>query len=143
MLSRTQDDCVSLWRTWSRCTLITDSKTDVFRSIVGLLPTTAICVPITARIWAEEDFIARQFAEQYRAPTHDCCPSSVLRETAVDGRWNGQKPLCLRGLTAGSLALETLQERRKQRSQTSLVVRVGIHFSGRREFVDNLWQVFS
>ena len=53
------------------------------------------------------------------------------------------KPLCLRGLTAGSLALETLQERRKQRSQTLLMVRVGIHFSSWRQFVDNLWQVFS
>jgi len=44
-----------------------------------------------------------------------------------------KKPLCLRGLAAGSLAaLETLQERRKQVSQTLLVVRRRVHFSSRR-----------
>ncbi len=39
----------------------------VFRSIVGLLITAAMCVPIVARIWAEEDFLVREFGEQYRA----------------------------------------------------------------------------
>ena len=39
----------------------------VFRSIVGLLLTAAMCVPIIARIRAEEDFLVREFGEQYRA----------------------------------------------------------------------------
>jgi protein-S-isoprenylcysteine O-methyltransferase Ste14 len=38
----------------------------VFRSIVGLLLTAAMCVPIAARIHAEEDFLMREFGEQYR-----------------------------------------------------------------------------
>jgi protein-S-isoprenylcysteine O-methyltransferase Ste14 len=39
----------------------------VFRSIVGLLLTAAMCVPIAARIHAEEDFLVREFGKQYRA----------------------------------------------------------------------------
>ncbi len=39
----------------------------VFRSIIGLLLVLAICVPIIARIHAEEDFLVREFGEQYRA----------------------------------------------------------------------------
>ena len=40
----------------------------MFRSIVGLLLTAAICVPIAALIWAEEDFLSRaKLGEQYRA----------------------------------------------------------------------------
>jgi protein-S-isoprenylcysteine O-methyltransferase Ste14 len=39
----------------------------VFRSIIGLLLTAAICVPIAARIHAEENFLVREFGEQYRA----------------------------------------------------------------------------
>jgi protein-S-isoprenylcysteine O-methyltransferase Ste14 len=39
----------------------------VFRSAIGLLLTAAMCVPIVARIHAEEDFLLREFAEQYRA----------------------------------------------------------------------------
>jgi protein-S-isoprenylcysteine O-methyltransferase Ste14 len=38
----------------------------VFRSIVGLLLTAAMLVPIIARIRAEEDFLGREFGEQYR-----------------------------------------------------------------------------
>ncbi len=38
----------------------------VFRSIIGLLLTAAICVPIIARIRAEEDFLVREFGDQYR-----------------------------------------------------------------------------
>ena len=38
----------------------------VFRSIIGLLLTAAMFVPIIARIRAEEDFLVRQFGEQYR-----------------------------------------------------------------------------
>ncbi len=49
-----------------------------------------------------------------------------------DSGYSGQEALCLRGLTAGRLALNTLQERRKQGSQTLLVVRRGVHFSSRR-----------
>jgi hypothetical protein len=93
---------------------------------------------------AEEDFLVREFAEQYRAYQQRTRWRLLLtKDSSDDSRWNRQKTLCLRGLTAGSLALETLQERRKQRSQTLLMVRVGIHFSSRRQFVDNLWQVFS
>ena len=39
----------------------------VFRSIVGLFLTAAMCGPIAARIHAEEDFLVREFGEQYRA----------------------------------------------------------------------------
>ena len=39
----------------------------VFRSSIGLLLTAAMCVPIVARIRAEEDFLVREFGEQYRA----------------------------------------------------------------------------
>jgi protein-S-isoprenylcysteine O-methyltransferase Ste14 len=39
----------------------------VFRSIPGLFLTAAMCVPIVARIHAEEDFLVREFGEQYRA----------------------------------------------------------------------------
>jgi protein-S-isoprenylcysteine O-methyltransferase Ste14 len=39
----------------------------VFRSMVGLLFTLAMFVPIIARIRAEEDFLVREFGEQYRA----------------------------------------------------------------------------
>ena len=38
----------------------------VFRSIIGLLLTAAMFVPIIGRIRAEEDFLVRQFGEQYR-----------------------------------------------------------------------------
>ena len=39
----------------------------VFRSIIGLFLTAAMCVPIIARIRAEEEFLVREFGEQYRA----------------------------------------------------------------------------
>src|SRR5712675_142988 len=39
----------------------------VFRSIIGLLLTAAMCVPIIARIRAEEEFLVREFGDQYRA----------------------------------------------------------------------------
>jgi protein-S-isoprenylcysteine O-methyltransferase Ste14 len=39
----------------------------VFRSIGGLLLTIAMFLPIIARIWAEEDFLVREFGDQYRA----------------------------------------------------------------------------
>ena len=39
----------------------------VFRSIIGLLLTAAMCVPITARIRAEEEFLVHEFGDQYRA----------------------------------------------------------------------------
>ena len=39
----------------------------VFRSSIGLLLTLAMFVPIIARIRAEEDFLVREFGEQYRA----------------------------------------------------------------------------
>jgi protein-S-isoprenylcysteine O-methyltransferase Ste14 len=39
----------------------------VFRSSIGLLLTAAMCVPIIARIRAEEDFLVREFGDQYRA----------------------------------------------------------------------------
>jgi protein-S-isoprenylcysteine O-methyltransferase Ste14 len=39
----------------------------VFRSAIGLLLTAAMCAPIIARIRAEEGFLLREFAEQYRA----------------------------------------------------------------------------
>jgi len=39
----------------------------VFRSVIGLLLIAATFVPIIARIHAEEDFLVREFAEQYRA----------------------------------------------------------------------------
>ncbi len=39
----------------------------VFRSSIGLLLTLAMFVPIIARIRAEEDFLMREFDEQYRA----------------------------------------------------------------------------
>ena len=38
----------------------------VFRSMIGLLLVAAMCVPITALIRAEEDFLAREFGKQYR-----------------------------------------------------------------------------
>ena len=38
----------------------------VFRSIIGLLLTAAICVPIIARIRAEEEFLVQEFGDQYR-----------------------------------------------------------------------------
>ena len=39
----------------------------VFRSIIGLLLTAAMCVPIIARIRAEEKFLVHEFGDQYRA----------------------------------------------------------------------------
>jgi len=39
----------------------------VFRSIIGLLLTAAMCVPIIARIRAEEDFLVREFGDEYHA----------------------------------------------------------------------------
>jgi protein-S-isoprenylcysteine O-methyltransferase Ste14 len=39
----------------------------VFRSTIGLLLTAATCMLIIARIWAEEDFLIREFGDQYRA----------------------------------------------------------------------------
>jgi len=39
----------------------------VFRSIIGLLLTAVMCVPVIARIRAEEEFLVREFGEQYRA----------------------------------------------------------------------------
>jgi len=39
----------------------------VFRSIIGLLLTAAMFVPIIARIHAEERFLVREFGEQYRS----------------------------------------------------------------------------
>jgi protein-S-isoprenylcysteine O-methyltransferase Ste14 len=39
----------------------------VFRSTIGLLLTAAMCVPIIARIRAEEEFLVREFGGQYRA----------------------------------------------------------------------------
>ncbi|PYM00341.1 MAG: isoprenylcysteine carboxyl methyltransferase, partial [Verrucomicrobia bacterium] len=39
----------------------------VFRSIIGLLLTAAMCVPIIARIRAEEEFLVSEFGEQYRS----------------------------------------------------------------------------
>ena len=39
----------------------------VFRSVVGLLLTAAMCVPIIALIRAEEEFLVREFGEQYRS----------------------------------------------------------------------------
>jgi protein-S-isoprenylcysteine O-methyltransferase Ste14 len=39
----------------------------VFRSIIGLLLTAAMSVPIIARIRAEEQFLVSEFGEQYRA----------------------------------------------------------------------------
>jgi protein-S-isoprenylcysteine O-methyltransferase Ste14 len=38
-----------------------------FRSVIGLLLTAAMCVPIIARIHAEEEFLVHEFGEQYRA----------------------------------------------------------------------------
>ena len=38
----------------------------VFRSMIGLLLVTAMCVPIIALIRAEEDFLVREFGKQYR-----------------------------------------------------------------------------
>ena len=38
----------------------------VFRSVIGLLLTAAMCVPIIALIRAEEEFLVREFGEQYR-----------------------------------------------------------------------------
>jgi protein-S-isoprenylcysteine O-methyltransferase Ste14 len=38
----------------------------VFRSVIGLLLTAAMCVPIMALIRAEEEFLVREFGEQYR-----------------------------------------------------------------------------
>ena len=39
----------------------------VFRSAIGLLSTAAMCVPIIALIRAEEEFLVREFGEQYRS----------------------------------------------------------------------------
>jgi protein-S-isoprenylcysteine O-methyltransferase Ste14 len=39
----------------------------VFRSVIGLLLTAAMCVPIIALIRAEEEFFVREFGEQYRS----------------------------------------------------------------------------
>jgi protein-S-isoprenylcysteine O-methyltransferase Ste14 len=39
----------------------------VFRSAIGLLLTAAMCVPIIALIRAEEEFLVREFGEQYRS----------------------------------------------------------------------------
>jgi protein-S-isoprenylcysteine O-methyltransferase Ste14 len=39
----------------------------VFRSIIGLLLTAAMCVPIIARIRAEEQFLVSEFGKEYRA----------------------------------------------------------------------------
>jgi protein-S-isoprenylcysteine O-methyltransferase Ste14 len=39
----------------------------VFRSVIGLLLIAAMCVPVIARIHAEEDFLVREFGRQYRA----------------------------------------------------------------------------
>jgi protein-S-isoprenylcysteine O-methyltransferase Ste14 len=39
----------------------------VFRSTIGLLLTAAVCGLIIARIRAEEDFLVREFGDQYRA----------------------------------------------------------------------------
>jgi protein-S-isoprenylcysteine O-methyltransferase Ste14 len=39
----------------------------IFRSTIGLLLTAAMCVPIIARIRAEEEFLVREFGDQYRA----------------------------------------------------------------------------
>src|SRR6184192_4280886 len=39
----------------------------VFRSIIGLLLTAAMCVPIIARIHAEEEFLLQEFGDQYSA----------------------------------------------------------------------------
>jgi len=39
----------------------------VFRSVIGLLLIAAMCVPIIARIRAEEEFLVREFGEQYRS----------------------------------------------------------------------------
>ncbi len=39
----------------------------VFRSVIGLLLTAAMCVPIIARIRAEEEFLVYEFGDQYRA----------------------------------------------------------------------------
>jgi protein-S-isoprenylcysteine O-methyltransferase Ste14 len=38
----------------------------VFRNVVGLLLTAAMCGPLIARIRAEEDFLIREFGDQYR-----------------------------------------------------------------------------
>ena len=39
----------------------------VFRSVIGLLLTAAMCVPVIALIRAEEEFLVREFGEQYRS----------------------------------------------------------------------------
>ena len=39
----------------------------VFRSVIGLLLTAAMCVSIIALIHVEEDFLVREFGKQYRA----------------------------------------------------------------------------
>ena len=39
----------------------------VFRSVIGLLLTAAMCVLIIARIRAEEEFLVHEFGEQYRS----------------------------------------------------------------------------
>jgi len=39
----------------------------VFRSVIGLLLTGAMCMPIIALIRAEEEFLVREFGEQYRS----------------------------------------------------------------------------
>ena len=45
----------------------------VFRSIIGLLLTAAMCVPIIARIRAEEEFLVQEFGNQYRAYQQRTC----------------------------------------------------------------------
>ena len=45
----------------------------VFRSVIGLLLTAAMCVPIIARICAEEEFLVQEFGNQYRAYQRRTC----------------------------------------------------------------------
>jgi protein-S-isoprenylcysteine O-methyltransferase Ste14 len=45
----------------------------VFRSVIGLLLTAAMCVPIIALIRAEEEFLVREFGEQYRSYQQHIC----------------------------------------------------------------------
>jgi protein-S-isoprenylcysteine O-methyltransferase Ste14 len=45
----------------------------VFRSAIGLLLTAAMCVPIIALIRAEEEFLVREFSEQYRSYQQRTC----------------------------------------------------------------------
>ena len=45
----------------------------VFRSVIGLLLTAAMCVPIIALIRAEEEFLVGEFGEQYRSYQQRTC----------------------------------------------------------------------